>query len=81
MQVTWNEKYDVDIRTVDPDTLVDMDDVNIDTSLQSEKRIEQFIEQIKNPLCYKKNGIIVKNVYKSGGAKLEDCFKEIVMTM
>ena len=81
MQVTWSEKYDVDIRTVDPDTLVDIEDVEIDTSLPFEKRMEQFLEQIKNPLCYKKNGIIVKNVYQSGGTKLEDCFREIVLTM
>lgn len=81
MQVIWNEKYDVDIRTVDPDTLADLEDVKIDTSLPVEKRIEQFEEQIKNPLCYKKDGIIIKNVYTSGGAKLEDCFREIVMTM
>ena len=81
MPVTWNEKYDVDIRTVDPDTLAELDDVKIDTSLPAEKRMEQFVEQIKNPLCYKKDGIIIKNVYKNGGAKLEDCFREIVMTM
>lgn len=81
MQVKGNEKYDVDVRTVDPDTLVDIDDVKIDTSLPPEKKMKQFSEQIKNPLCYKKDGIIIKNVYKSGGAKLEDCFREIVMTM
>jgi hypothetical protein len=81
VQLTKNEKYDVDIRTVDPDTLVDIGDVVIDTSLPPEKKMEQFLEQVKNPLCYKKDGIIIKNVYKSVGVKLEDCFREIVMTM
>ena len=79
--MTWSEQYDVDIRTVNPDTLVDIDDVEIDTSLPPQERMKPFSEQIKNPLCYKKDGIIINNVYKSGGAKLEDCFREIIMTL
>lgn len=79
--MAWTEQYDVDIRTVDPDTLIDIDDVKIDTSLPPDERMKQFSSQIKNPLCYKKDGIIIKNVYNSGGVKLEDCFREIIMTL
>lgn len=42
----------VDIRTVDKDSLVDLDSVVIDTSQPIEKRIKSFIAQVKKSLWY-----------------------------
>ncbi|MCL2772156.1 MAG: hypothetical protein FWD71_02300 [Oscillospiraceae bacterium] len=53
----------VDIRTVDPSTLVDIQDVKIDTSLPKEERMKQYIEQIRNPYCFKCGKTIVKVSY------------------
>jgi predicted RNA binding protein with dsRBD fold (UPF0201 family) len=39
----------VDICTVDPDTLVDIETVTIRTDLPKEERILDYIQQIKNP--------------------------------
>lgn len=50
----------VDVRTVDKSTLVDIADVEIDTSLPDRERILDFIRQIKNPYCYLDHGIVVK---------------------
>lgn len=38
----------VDVRTVDIDTLVDIRDVKLDRSLSKPERMKSFVEQIKN---------------------------------
>jgi len=53
----------VDIRTVDPSTLVDISEVKIDASLPKEERMKQYIEQIKNPYCFRYGKTIVKLTY------------------
>jgi hypothetical protein len=62
----------IDICTVDPDTLVDIETVTIRTDLPKEERILDYIQQIKNPYCYKYKGIVIKVSY-AGTRKLEDC--------
>ena len=49
----------VDIHTVDKNTLVDLDDVEIHTELPLEERIADYIHQVKNPYCHISNGMIV----------------------
>ena len=46
----------VDIRTVDRNTLVELDDVEIHEELPQAERIADYIKQIKNPYCYKSHG-------------------------
>lgn len=54
------EMRDIDIKTVDRSTLVDMNTVKIDASLPQKERMQEFIRQIKNPYCYLDQGIVVK---------------------
>ena len=53
MMMTLEEMKSVDLRTVDREELVDIRDVHIDRSLPIEERIRSFVEQIKNPYCFK----------------------------
>ena len=62
---------EVDIRTVDKDTLVDVGDVRINMNLPVEEKIKDYIRQIKNPYCFLSNGVVVK-IRFSGDRKLED---------
>lgn len=71
---------EVDVRTVDRSTLVDIKDVKIDTSLPEKERLVDFIRQIKNPYCYLDNGIVVK-VRFEGNKSLEDCLKHYIRTV
>ncbi len=66
-----DEMSRIDIRTVDPDTLVDIRDVEVDHELPKEARILNFIEKIKNPYCFKHGKVIVK----VGFADTEDTFE------
>jgi hypothetical protein len=50
----------VDIRTVDPSTLVDILEVKVDPSMPQPERTVDFIRQIKNPYCFRCGKIIVK---------------------
>ncbi len=62
----------VDIKTVDPETLVDIRDVKINKDLPKEERIKDFIKQIKNPYCYKCGKIVVKLSFADTEDTLED---------
>ena len=62
----------VDIRTVDPATLVDICAVKIDKNLPQSERIRDFIRQIKNPYCYRCGKAIVKVSFSDTTATLED---------
>ena len=69
----------VDIRTVNPDELVEIEDVKISGNLSKEDRVLDYIRQIKNPYCYLYHGIIVK-VSFAGKRRMEDCLKDCLFT-
>ena len=59
------EMKSIDIRTVDQETLVDINTIEIDEDLPKKEKIAEFIRQIKNPYCFRVGKMIVKNVYSS----------------
>lgn len=68
-----------DIRSVDPDDLVDIETVKIRPDLSDRERVLDYIQQINNPYCYRYHDMVVK-VSFSGTRKLEDCMKECLFT-
>lgn len=62
----------VDIRTVDPDTLRDIRDVEVNTALPKRERILDFIRQIGNPYCYRHGKYVVKVSFTDTDVTLED---------
>ncbi len=73
------EMAQVDIRTVDPKELVDIESVKIRTDLPDEERVADYIRQIKNPYCYLYKGMVIKISF-SGKRRLEDCLKDCLFT-
>lgn len=73
------EMAQVDIRTVDPKELVDIESVKIRTDLPDEERVADYIRQIKNPYCYLYKGMVIKISF-SGKRRLEDCMKDCLFT-
>ena len=55
MEKTLSEKLrelaEVDIRTVDPSTLVEIGNVRIHENLPVQERVADYVRQIKNPYC------------------------------
>ena len=68
---------EVDVRTIDPAELVDIESVRIRTELPERERVLDYLEQIKNPYCYLYHGIVVKLSF-SGKCRLEDCLKDCI---
>jgi len=61
----------IDIRTVDPETLRDIRDVKINANLPKQERILDFIHQIGNPYCYRHGKYIVKVGFTDTDVTLE----------
>ena len=62
----------VDVRTVDPETLRDIRDVVINPDLPKKERILDFIRQIGNPYCYRHGKFVVKVTFTDTDVTLED---------
>lgn len=71
----------VDVRTVDRDSFVDINEINIDDSLPQKERAEEFLRQIKNPYCFRVGKVVVKNVYSNDGVSLQERFEQFARTL
>jgi len=79
--MTIEEMKAVDIRTVDPKTLVDVTTIKIDENLYKEERVAEFLRQVKNPYCFRVGDVVVKNVYSTDGVTLQDRFEQFARTL
>lgn len=80
MALNFEQMKNVDIRTVDRDTLVDISEVHIDKKLPREERMEDFIRQIRNPYCYRCGKAVVKVSFADTEATLEDRLEHYLKT-
>ena len=78
--MTVDEMKSVDIRTVDREELVDIRDVRIDRTLPKEERVRSFVQQIKNPYCFRCGDVIVKTSFANTETTLEDCVEHYLRT-
>jgi hypothetical protein len=72
---------DVDVRTVDRASLVDLRDVPINTELSRQERLSDYIKRIRNPFCYKYGNIVVKESFANNGRSIEDCLEQYIGTL
>ena len=70
--MTVEEMKKIDVRTVSRDDLVDIRDVHVDRSLPKEERIRSFVQQIRNPYCFKCGNVVVKTSFADTDATLEE---------
>lgn len=66
----------VDIKTVDVESLKDIRDVKIDPDLPREERIKSFLDQIGNPYLFRCNGHVVRVKFAETDRTLEDCLHD-----
>lgn len=79
--MTLEEMKAVDVRTVDPETLVDVTTIKIDENLSKEERKAEYLKQVKNPYCFRIGDVVVKNVYSTDGVTLQDRFEQFARTL
>ena len=68
----------IDIRTVDKSTLVDLNSVQIDDTRPIPERIYSFLEQIGNPYCFRIGDVAVKVNYRSEGPTFQQNFVDLL---
>lgn len=81
MTMTLKEMRDIDVRSVDPATLVDIKDVAVNMALPREERLLDFLEQIKNPYCFKCGKAVVKVGFADTEATLEDRLERYLLSL
>ncbi|MBO5070280.1 MAG: hypothetical protein J6C37_07950 [Roseburia sp.] len=77
----FEEMKTIDVRTVDPETLVDVTGIVIDESLSKEERKAEYLRQVKNPYCFRVGDVVVKNVYSNDGVTLQERFEQFARTL
>lgn len=62
--------------------LVDINDVVINPALDKDKRVQSFVRQIKNPLCYRCGNYVVKISFSDNEERtIEDCFEDYLKSL
>jgi len=56
--------------------LIEITDVNIDTKLDYDTRIKNYLEQIKNPYCFLCNDVIVTISFSEKGEEHSELLKK-----
>ena len=59
--------------------LVDIKDVCVDKTLPKEKRIEEYVKQIKDPYRFRCGKFTVSVSFSDNGLSLEDCVAGIIL--
>lgn len=80
-QSKLNAMKNTDIRTVDKATLVDIETVKINPYDSPEKKMKEYIRQIKNPYCFLCSGYAVKLEFADNSRTIEECFLEYMDTL
>lgn len=68
----------LDIRTIQPDTLEHIENVKINMDLPVEERMMEFVRQIKNPYFFRCGKLIVQVEYSDTDKTINDCLKEFI---
>lgn len=79
--MTAEELQSVDIRTVRPEDVVDIQQIKIGDGLSQQEKRKEFIRQVKNPYCFRVGKVIVKASYSGNGVSLNERFEELVMSV
>ena len=67
--------------TADLSGLVDIRDVKVDRSLPVEDRIRSYVEQVKNPYCFRVGDVKVRVSFDSNGRTLNDHFTDMLTSL
>lgn len=79
--INFEQMKQVDIQSIDRDSLVDINDIRIDTKLPREQRLTEFVRQIGNPYCYRCGKVVVKVSFADTDATLEERLEHYLKTL
>ena len=75
---TLQELKRVNIKEVNPDELVDISEIEIDTKQSVQKRVKEYVEQVHNPYLVRVGEYVVKIEYSDCEETLNDRMKQYI---
>ena len=75
---TLQELKRVNIKEVNPDELVDISEIEIDTKQSVQKRVKEYVEQLHNPYLVRVGEYVVKIGYSDCEETLNDRMKQYI---
>lgn len=75
---TLRELKEINIKEVNPDELVDIREIEIDTKQSVEKRVKCYVEQVQNPYLVRVGEYVVKIGYSDCKETLNDRMKQYI---
>ena len=75
---TLQELKRVNIKEVNPDELVDISEIEIDTEQSVQKRVKEYVEQVHNPYLVRVGEYVVKIGYSDCEETLNDRMKQYI---
>lgn len=75
---TLRELKEINIKEVNPDELVDIREIEIDTKQSVEKRVKSYVEQVQNPYLIRVGEYVVKIGYSDCKETLNDRMKQYI---
>ena len=67
---------------INTDDLIDIRDVVINPALNKEERITSFVNQIRNPLCYKYGDYVIQISFNEDDERTIDrCFEDYLQNL
>ena len=80
-KVDFGALREVDVRTADPDSLVDIKEITIDQGLPREQRMAEFVRQVRNPYCFRGGKIAVSVGFSQDGVTFEQRMEQYLQTL
>ena len=75
---TLQELKRVNIKEVNPDELVDISEIEIDTKQSVQKRVKEYVEQVHNPYLVRVGEYVVKIGYSDCEETLNELMKQYI---
>ena len=75
---TLQELKRVNIKEVNPDELVDISEIEINTKQSVQKRVKEYVEQVHNPYLVRVGEYVVKIGYSDCEETLNDRMKQYI---
>jgi len=79
--LSLEQMKNIDVRSIDPTALVDIRDVSVNTSLPKNERILDYLDQIKNPYCFKCGKTVVKVSFADTQTTIEDRLEKYLLAL
>ena len=77
----WEKAKETDVKDLDKSEFVDIRDVKIDSKKPYLIRIISYINQVRNPYCYRVGDVVVRVSYAGKDKTFTDSFTEMISSM